>query len=117
MANKMTKRDVVNMMLAEDVIKANPIYSDYLTHELELLNKKSTSKKKASEDETNVELQTVVLEVLAKIKSGTVTEIQKQDERLSALSNQKVTSLLRALRTDGQVVKNTDKKKSTFSLA
>lgn len=116
MANKMTKKDVVNMMLADEAIKANQIYVDFLTHELELLNKKSATKKSAKDSETNEALKVAILDVLATLESGSVSEIQKQNTDLSALSNQKVSSLLKSLVEDGQVVKTTDKKKSVFSL-
>lgn len=115
MANKMTKKDVVNMMLADEAIKANQIYVDFLAHELELLNKKST-KKSTKNSEANETLKAIILDVLATIESGTVSDIQKQDADLSALSNQKVSSLLKSLVEDGQVEKSTDKKKSKFSL-
>lgn len=115
MANKMTKKDVVNMMLADEAIKANQIYVDFLAHELELLNKKST-KKSTKDSEANETLKALILDVLASMESGTVSDIQKQNADLSALSNQKVSSLLKSLVEDGQVVKDTDKKKSKFSL-
>lgn len=116
MANKMTKKDVVNMMLADEVIKANQIYVDFLAHELELLNKKSTAKKSTKDSEANETLKAIILDVLATMESGTVSDIQKQNAELSALSNQKVSSLLKSLVEDGQVEKSTDKKKSKFSL-
>jgi DNA-binding HxlR family transcriptional regulator len=116
MANKMTKKDIVNMMLADEAIKANQVYVDFLAHELELLNKKSTTKKSAKDSETNEALKIAILDVLATLKSGSVSEIQKQNTDLSVLSNQKVSSLLKSLVEDGQVVKTTDKKKSVFSL-
>lgn len=116
MANKMTKKDVVNMMLADEAIKTNQIYVDFLTHELELLNKKSTTKKSAKDSETNEALKVAILDVLTTLESGSVSEIQKQNTDLSVLSNQKVSSLLKSLVEDGQVVKTTDKKKSVFSL-
>lgn len=115
MANKMTKKDIVNMMLADEAIKANQIYVDFLTHELELLNKKST-KKPAKDSETNEAIKAKILDVLATLEAGTVSEIQKQNADLSALSNQKVSSMLKTLVEDGLVVKIADKKKSLFSL-
>lgn len=118
MANKITKREIVTMMLADECVKANEMYVSYLTHELELLDKKAQKKGKSDEELAEVaRLKGLVIGSLEKVGKGTVTEIQKADEELSELSNQKVTSLLKALIEDGSVVKATEGRKSVFSLA
>ena len=117
MANKITKREVIGMMMKEEVVKANPTYMAYLENELALLDKKAQNKKATKTQEQNVGIKATILEVLATIGSGTVTEIQNGNAELSALSNQKVSALVRQLVESGEVVKTTDKKKSIFSLA
>ena len=117
MANKITKREVIGMMMNEEVVKANPTYVAYLENELALLNKKAQNKKAPKTQEQNVGIKATILKVLATIGSGTVTDIQNGNEELSALSNQKVSALVRQLVESGDVVKTTDKKKSIFSLA
>ena len=117
MANKITKREVIGMMMNEEVVKANPTYVAYLENELALLDKKAQNKKATKTQEQNVGIKATILEVLATIGSGTVTDIQNGNEELSALSNQKVSALVRQLVESGDVVKTTDKKKSIFSLA
>ena len=117
MANKITKREVIRMMMKEEVVKANPTYVAYLENELALLDKKAQNKKATKTQEQNVGIKTTILEVLATIGSGTVTDIQNGSEELSALSNQKVSALVRQLVDSKEVVKTTDKKKSIFSLA
>ena len=117
MANKITKREIIGMMMKEEVIKANPTYVAYLENELALLDKKAQNKKATKTQEQNVGIKATILEVLATIGSGTVTDIQNGNEELSALSNQKVSALVRQLVESGEVVKTTDKKKSIFSLA
>ena len=117
MANKITKREVIGMMMNEEVVKANPTYIAYLENELALLDKKAQNKKATKTQEQNVGIKATILEVLATIGSGTVTDIQNGNEELSALSNQKVSALVRQLVESGEVVKTTDKKKSIFSLA
>ena len=116
MANKITKREVINMMMNEEVVKANPTYVAYLENELALLDKKAQNKKATKTQEQNVGIKATILEVLATIGSGTVTDIQNGNEKLSALSNQKVSALIRQLVESGEVVRTTDKKKSIFSL-
>ena len=117
MANKITKREVIGMMMNEEVVKANPTYVAYLENELALLDKKAQNKKATKTQEQNVGIKATILKVLATIGSGTVTDIQNGNEELSALSNQKVSALVRQLVESGEGVKTTDKKKSIFSLA
>ena len=117
MANKITKKEVIRMMMNEEVIKANPTYVAYLENELALLNKKAQNKKATKTQEQNVGIKATILEVLATIGSGTVTDIQNGNEELSTLSNQKVSALVRQLVESGEVVKTIDKKRSIFSLA
>lgn len=117
MANKITKREVIKMMMNEEVVKANPTYVAYLENELALLNKKAQNKKATKTQEQNIGIKATILKVLATIGSGTVTDIQNGNEELSALSNQKVSALVRQLVESGEVVKTVDKKKSIFSLA
>ena len=117
MANKITKREVIGMMMNEEVVKANPTYVAYLENELALLNKKAQNKKATKTQEQNIGIKTTILKVLATIGSGTVTDIQNGNEELSTLSNQKVSALVRQLVESGEVVKTVDKKKSIFSLA
>ena len=117
MANKITKREVIGMMMKEEVVKANPTYVAYLENELALLDKKAQNKKATKTQEQNKDIKATILKVLATIGSGTVTDIQNGNEELSTLSNQKVSALVRQLVESGEVVKTTDKKKSIFSLA
>ena len=117
MANKITKREVIGMMMNEEVVKANPTYVAYLENELALLDKKAQNKKATKTQEQNKGIKAIILEVLATIGSGTVTDIQNGNEELSALSNQKVSALVRQLVESGEVVKTVDKKKSIFSIA
>ena len=117
MANKITKREVIGMMMNEEVVKANPTYVAYLKNELALLDKKAQNKKATKTQEQNKSIKATILKVLATIGSGTVTDIQNGNEELSALSNQKVSALVRQLVESGEVVRTTDKKKSIFSLA
>ena len=117
MANKITKREVIEMMMKEEVVKANPTYIAYLKNELALLDKKAQKKKATKTQKENVGIKSIILEVLATIGSGTVTDIQNGNEELSALSNQKISALVKQLVESEEVVKTTDKKKSIFSLA
>ena len=115
MANKITKREVINAMLNEVFVKENANYKAYLENELALLDKKSANKKATKTQEENVEIKAEIKAVLT-TEGATVTEIQSKSEMLSNLSNQRVSALLRQLIDAGEVVKTTDKKKSYFAL-
>ena len=116
MAEKLTKREIINSMLAEESIAKNSTYKAFLEHEIELLNKKSERKKPTKAQEANAEIKEIILEAL-KNMSGTVTEIQKVSPNLEGCSNQKISALLKQLVESGKVTKTIDKKKSIFSLA
>ena len=117
MANKITKREVINAMLANEVISANSTWVAYLENELALIEKKAANKKSTKTQEENKGIKSVILDTLASIGSGTITDIQNANSDLAELSNQKVSALVRQLMETGEVVKTTDKKKSIFSLA
>ena len=76
----------------------------------------SAERKPTKAQQANEELKEVVLEALG-LEPMTVTEVMAQDERLSALSNQKVSALVNALVRDGKALKVMDGRKSTFCRA
>ncbi len=116
MANKITKREVINTMLADEVIKANDMYVAYLTHELELLDKKAQRKANSQESEEVSTMKSAIMETLANMGKVTVTELQLADERISVTkySNQKVTSVLGKLKADGLVDSVKEKGKTLY---
>ena len=117
MANKITKKEVINAMLADVAINGNATYVAYLENELALIEKKAANKKSTKTQEENKGIKSVILNTLASIGSGTITDIQNANSDLLKLSNQKVSALVRQLVESGEVVKTTDKKKSIFSVA
>lgn len=118
MEKKITKREVINAMLADENVKGNEMYVAYLQNELKLLDKKAERKGKTTEEVAEQDrLKSVVMVALKTVGKGTVSEIQKANSELSGLSNQKVTSLLKAMIEDGTVVKTVENRKSIFSLA
>jgi len=117
MANKITKREVINAMLSNEVVSANDTWVAYLENELALIEKKAQNKKSTKTQEENKGIKSVILDTLASIGSGTITDIQNGNSDLAELSNQKVSALVRQLVESGEVVKTVDKKKSIFSLA
>lgn len=76
----------------------------------------SADRKPTAKQIANADLSEKVVAVLSTSADPlTVTEIMARDEALSALSNQKVSALIRLL--GARVVKTVDKRVSKFSLA
>ena len=119
---KITKKEIVTMMLANEVIAQNEMFKAYLENELELLKKKSENKKATKNQEQNVEIKADILEVMAHMAPSTATEIMNAVKsvdtvKYATLTNQRVSALLRQLIEDNKVVKSVDKKVSKFALA
>ena len=118
MTNKITKVEMFNMIMALDAVQANKDMVDFIKHEIELLNKKASNKKATKTQEANVGIMATIKSALALAdKPVTITELQSLDASLADFSNQKISALVRKLVESGEVVKTTDKKKSTFALA
>ena len=114
MANKITKKEMFTMIKAQ--VKDNAEMVAFIDHEIELLDKKASSKKATKTQEANVGIKSTILTVLEGAKPMTVTEMQGASAELGELSNQKVSALVRQLVEAGKVVKTIDKKVSRFSL-
>lgn len=115
--NKMTYVDALNTAIAA-LAESNPDAAEKLTALRDQTAKRNSgdNRKPTKVQLENVALGEVVLGVLRNAPSPlTVSELMARDERLSTLSNQKVSALLRGL--GAQVVKNTEKRVSRFSLA
>ena len=118
MEKKITKVDRFNQLMALDEVKANADLVAFCEHEIELLQKKSASKKPSKKNEENEVLKSKIVDTLAMFENGaTVSEVLGASEDFKGMSNQKISALMRQLVLDGDVVKTTDKKKSIFSVA
>lgn len=118
---KITKREVVEKMLADSNINSNEVYVAYLKNELELLKKKSENKKATKNQTENAEIKEVIIEVLGRMGKGRAGEIQlavqaTDKEKYATLTNQRTSAILKQMIDEGTVVKTVDKKVSTFSL-
>lgn len=121
---KPTKKDIINKILLVPAIAENSEYVDFLTHELELLEKKNSSKgtsKTAIENEVIIDL---LVNELAKLnRPVTISELMQESQEIknftygkdnTHLTNQKISALLN--KCEDKVNKTIDKKKSYFSV-
>lgn len=117
MEKKMTKREVINAMLANEVVSANEVWVGYLTNELALLDKKSANKKPSKTQVANEGIKDLIEDVLsASDKALTVTEILASGVFEPLTSPQKISALLKQMVEAGKVVKTVEKKVSRFSV-
>lgn len=119
---KMTKKETINLLI--DVLMGNKevedmqIFVDFLTHERELLEKKSSN---SGQTKTQKENETIKEKIVATLREldrpVLITEIQGANAELANYSNQKISALLTQLVNAEIVKREVDKKKAYFSLA
>ena len=115
MVNKKTKRDL--FLEVREVVAGNEELVAFVDHELELLDKKASTKSTKVNDE-QVALMEKIVNVLNEIgRSVTISELQKENAEMAEYSNQKLSAMLKKLVDNKQVTKIVDKKKSYFTTA
>ena len=115
MANKKTKKDL--FLEVREVVAGNEELVAFVDHELELLNKKTSTKSTKVNDE-QVALMEKIVNALNEIgRSVTISELQKENAEMAEYSNQKLSAMLKKLVDNKQVTKIVDKKKSYFMVA
>ena len=115
MANKKTKREFFREI--REIVKENTELVEFIDHELELLDKK-TSAKSTKVNTEQVELMEKIVNALNEIgRSVTISELQKENAEMAEYSNQKLSAMLKKLVDNKQVTKMIDKKKSYFMVA
>ena len=124
MTKKMTKKEMfaVVVEVVENTTsvpaerKAEMI--EFLNHEIELLNKKSSKSGQTKTQKENEILKEQLLSAFAEMeKPVTISEFQElSNEPVAQLSNQKLSALLNQLVKAKKMVKTIEKKKSHFSL-
>ena len=122
MEKKMTKKETINLLI--DVLMGTKevedmqIFVDFLVHERELLEKKSSNSGQTKTQKENEVIKDKIVDTLRELaKYVTITEIQNANVELSELSNQKISALLKQLVDTGVVEKTMDKKKAYFKVA
>lgn len=116
---KMTKKETINLLI--DVLMGNKevedvqIFIDFLTHERELLERKSSNSGQTKTQKENEILKEKIVETLKELnKFSTITEIQEKNTELADLSNQKISALLKQLVDTNVIEKVIEKKKAYF---
>lgn len=89
----------------------------FIDHELEQLAKKSSANKPETENQKNNEIiKEKILETVASLGKGTITEIQASNADLAGYSNQKLNSLFKQLKEENKLNRTVEKRKAYFSI-
>lgn len=114
---KPTKRDNFNALLSIPAVSTNSALVDFINHEIELLDKKNSSEKKPTAQQTaNEGIKSAILDNMVVGKMYTITEIIKSIPECADLTNQRVSALMRQLREEGKVTRIEDKRKAYFEI-
>lgn len=113
----MTKRE----MFAEirNAVIDNAEMVAFIDHEIELLNRKSTSPKKPTKTQMeNDAFKAVIVDYLADVDAPkTIKELQAEVAELNGLTNQRITHMLTDLVKVGKLTKEYVKKTPYYSIA
>lgn len=115
---RLTKAQKFAILAELPAVKADPMLSEFIAHEVELLAKKnSADKKPTAQQEANAVIKTAVLEVLGDGKKRTVSDLLKEVPGLpDTMTNQRMSALVRQMVDAGQVVRSEDKRKAFFAI-
>ena len=122
MTNKITKKEMFKRIqdtiaTVEMIPEEKEMYIEFLRNEIRLLEKRSSATRKPTAKQLENESYKATLKTYIDSTPRTVTEIMQLEDSLSALSNQKVTQLLRQLVEEGCVTRVVDKRKSYYKIA
>lgn len=115
MEKKMTKKEMFALIMGE--VAHNEEMVTFLKHEIELLEKKRGSANSKKTEEQKAIMEVIKATLMVANKPMTVSQLMKTDVELGALTNQKVSAMLKKLVDNGEVVKTVEKKVSYFSVA
>ena len=112
---KPTKRDNFTALLKLSEVKADPKLVEFITHEIDLLDRKNTVDKKPTKtQQENEAIKTTVLSAMESDRLYSISEMLKEFPVCKDMSNQKLSSLVRQMVLDKQVERVEDKRKAFF---
>ena len=114
-----TKAQKFQILADLPAVKADPMLSEFIAHEMELLAKKNTADKKpTAQQEANAVIKQNVLTALADGEKRTVSDLLKLVPDLpDTMTNQRMSALVRQMVDAGEVIRTEDKRKAYFSKA
>ena len=118
---RMTKAQKFQILADLPAVKADPMLSEFIAHEMELLAKKNTADKKpTAQQEANAGIKSAVLTLMQEHPNQlyTVSDLLKAVPNLpDTMTNQRMSAIVRQMVDAGQVKRTEDKRKAYFSKA
>lgn len=116
-SSKLTKAQKFAIIAELSEVKSNPMLSEFIAREMELLAKKNSADKKPTAQQTaNKTIQASILEVMEPGKQYTVTELLKIVPGLPEdMTNQRMSALVRQMKDAGLLTREEIKRKAYFS--
>jgi hypothetical protein len=110
---KVTKREKFEMLKALSEVKANPMLTEFIDHELELLAKKNASEKKPTAQQVaNAGVADAIYEGMVEGTLYTITDLIKQVPACAELTNQRVSAIVRGM--IGTKVERVEEKRKAY---
>lgn len=113
--NKPTQKDLFRdlRVLAEQAERTDLV--EFIDKKVDQLARKSESKGLTATQKANEEIKVVIIDTLKAIgEKARISELQDANTKLGALTNQKISALLKQLVDNGQVEKTIEKKIAFF---
>ena len=120
MANKVTKKDKYNALLALSQVQENPVLVEFIKNEIELLVKKAENRasKPSVRQAENAEIKSAIVTAMEKGKMYRCAEIKAMIPELAdGEGTQRTARLCNDLKEEGLLTKVVDKKVVYFALA
>ena len=115
---KMTKAQKFAIIADLPEVKSNPMLSEFIAHEMELLSKKNSAEKKpTATQQANEVLKTAIANGMEVGVKYTITDLIKNIPECAELTTSKVSAVVRQMVDAGVVVRTEEKRKAYFSLA
>ena len=115
MADRMTKRDLFEGLLALGEVQGNPEFVAGLKHELELLDRKVSRSKRESKVTPEI-VETAFTAIAENNGAVTIKEIIASDPMFDGYTSQKMVPVLRKLIDAGRVEKFYEKRVAMFKV-
>lgn len=120
MEKKITKKEIYAELLALEEVKSNPMYVEFIQHEIELLSR--PRKRSGAPTAKQIENQKIGEEIVSIIRElgepASVKMIKEAaPENIAELSTQKISAILRTFVNDGVLTKEMVKKVTYYSVA
>ena len=116
---KLTKKQKFQMLLELDAVKNDEMLTEFVEHEIELLDKKNAvkgEKKPTAKQAENASFGDMVVEGMSPNVLYTASQLLKTEGLPEDMSLPRLTHILTALVADKRLVRTVDKRKAYFSL-